>query len=170
MLASWFCQDSTSSTSSDSNFEIPEAAVPEALAELCQPCEPVSRPAAEDIIHLDAGIIRYYTYKVGKPFLVAHCSNRTHGKKCRRTKICIASADPLRAGQGRPLGFLVWWLENHHLPYKDHCALVRGTESDFVERRLARARLLRHPKGPIFATKVERARNPHEPEEPINVP
>ena len=117
------------------------------------------------------GIIRYYTYKPGEPFLVAHCSNPAHGgNKCRRTKATYGSTKKNRRGQGRPMGFLMQWLESHAMSHTDHLGYKSGTSHDFAPRCRCRASLRTIDRGIFFANKVERSQRRGEPVEPMTLP
>lgn len=123
---------------------------------------------ADDFIRTPFGVIRYYTYKPGEPFVVAHCTNELHGRACRRTKCTYGNAR--RPGQGRPIGFLYHWLEEHGVSKLDHSKSRSGTAGNLRARTNARKDFLELPRGSFFANKVERPNRVGEPDEPTTLP
>ena len=169
-----FCaadQDSHLSESTDSQLGVDWAEVPSELSARCEPClDPIQRAAANDEIVLDVGTIKYYIYRPGKPFLVAHCCNTSHGKNCRCTKGTYGSTKQNRRGQGRPLGFLLHWLQSHGCSKAAHNGLKKGNVANFADRSICRTSLSDIERGLFFATKCERPPRRGEPLEPMHLP
>ena len=107
------------------------------------------------------GEIRYYP--VSRRFC-AHCENPDHGL-CRIMKRSYAGA---HSAQGRPLGFLMAWLQDcGQKDHKDHLMLTINIS--WARRQQGRAALREVPGSEaLFAQ--ERARRDGEPEEPLECP
>jgi hypothetical protein len=104
----------------------------------------------------DIGVIIYYDDVVtGKKFFEAKCTNRAAHGRCVKTKTAKASAAV--AAQGRPLGFLVCWLEQNHQPNKPLHLVHKPSRDD---RRAAR-----HAARALFPEMARLERK----ERPINV-
>ncbi|CAE7555383.1 hypothetical protein AK812_SmicGene45544 [Symbiodinium microadriaticum] len=85
-------------------------------------------------------------------FLRAHCQK--HGRDCKRQR--ATHPNPRRAGQGRPVGLLMCWLEAQHSvsSAEEHKRLQVGS---YEERRAARQRFNEIPGGLDFARSYEAA-------------
>ena len=97
--------------------------------------------------------------------MTAHCCNRNH-QNCRKERTCQEGKTPL---QGRPIGFLVRWLQEQdgHPSTHDHVHQHRAHTSQSA-RQTAWEYFYSLEGGVDFATKYERPRAADEPEEPAS--
>lgn len=119
---------------------------------------------AEQVLHysVPGGELRYYP---ASQRFAAHCENPLHGV-CRREKVATGG---LRPAQGRPLGYLVAWLERaDYQTHRDH--LVCTKFISLAERQAARLKLEEAigANSELFA--MERPRRSGEPAEPEMCP
>ena len=110
------------------------------------------------------GKITYYAK--GRRF-VAHCTEtERHGKLCRKQKFAYRSAST--PGQGRPLGYLMAWLENSN--FDTHRAHIDETVYTPLEIRAAARQRLHDTPGSEVLFACEAVRLDGESDEPIDHP
>ena len=104
-------------------------------------------------------------YNVSGQYFRAHCP--CHGDECRRQRTARES-ETGRAGQGRPIGLLVAWLQSAHAAdsKEQH---VRMKVAGLSARQEARRFFLGLP-GSTDLTDREREKKPGEPDEPVTIP
>lgn len=125
-------------------------------------------PGVADIrfpLERGAGEIRY---SLTGDYMRAFCPIH---KDCVRQRSCRAHASAstaLTAGQGRPIGALVAWLQQarHHRQRKDHIAAQTASHAERMEARTAFYLL---EGGMDFSNEYERPRREDEAEEPSSI-
>ena len=116
-----------------------------------------------EIPHL--GKLRYYRHE---KHVIAVCSNPEH-HDCRMTRTLeepprVGKPGSKSAGQGRPLGLMLAWLQKQ-FDYSTQQAHLKSCKPDLESRQEARRELRGMPRGEAFLA-YERALRPGESEEP----
>lgn len=119
--------------------------------------------ADRGVIHyaVPGGYLRYYP---SSRRFAAHCEVPEHGT-CRRMK--TANEGPAPA-QGRPLGYLMAWLEDCNYPSQQ--SHLHSTHSLSLEARQRGREVLKGFASARMLFEVERPQRPGEPEEPLDCP
>ena len=116
---------------------------------------------ADATITVEGGRISYYA---NKSTFEAVCGNHLHGR-CVLSRTSRGRAGRGSRAAGRPLAFLLCWLNLHECPSKsDHWEKTTWAFSH-AERLAARNQLMETPGGPALAA-FERPTRPDEGEEP----
>jgi hypothetical protein len=122
-----------------------------------------TREVTEDIFEVPGGDLRY---NVRTNTIVAHCKFEVHGD-CRKNRTCSGGRVGGLGGQGRPIGFLMAWLQrqDQHECRQTHVHVPANlvTHAD----RVAGRHLFMTLPGAQEFSQHERAKRPDEPDEPI---
>jgi hypothetical protein len=141
---------------------VPLAPFPSAMGSVR---DPGLRARAEIEVRVPGGRLVYYR-RFGR--VAAKCGVHVD---CSVSRTLTASPLPSRAGQGRPLAFLLAWLDagSDETAYPDRNAHVHICSPCLEIRQRARAAYAADPDvGPFFP--LEREQRPGEPDEPPHVP
>lgn len=98
----------------------------------------------------------------------AFCEQASHGGRCRREKVAYAAGSG-RGGQGRPLGYLMAWLNKGELHETQQAHMSMEVVISWAERKEARAMLHNIP-GCERVLVGERPRRDDEEDEPESHP
>ena len=108
------------------------------------PVDIVAKGVAHSHLQTPHGLLRFYDYG-DDAYFMAYCIIKGHPKSCRRTKAAYGSSKKNREGQGRPVAFLYWWLQQHSMPHDEHTRLLCADAASFSIRKDCRGDLLRCP-------------------------
>lgn len=157
---------SSPATASDPNAHVGEQVVVAGARNIDR-----GRAGKSDIeVSVRGGFIRHYS---AYSSMVAHCDNPLHGNRCRFTRSTKPSDRSSRAGQGRPLGLLLSWLQvGADENIRTAAEHLHVSQPDFATRSSCRAEL-----GSLVSADVvqamlacERPQRPGEGEEPTTIP
>ena len=185
--------NNSTGSDSDSSSDDGSASGADAMDEpmVADPGGPKVLVSAEQVWRTKYGKIVYYCSNPKRRFLVAHCECRhglPKGKHCRLTKTVEEGKSNARAGQGRPLAFMLAWLAQGHDEVGLSTALDVLAEErkaagkpvktlqhvdyipSFEERCLARTEIEDDVDGAAFSECVERRARDGEGLEPLYVP
>ena len=127
----------------------------------------VRAPGNAELV-VDLGDLGQIRYNQTFGFLRAHCP--LHGATCLRQRTLADSPMPSRAGQGRPVGLLVHWLQKAS-DYGDAASHKKMAVGSFSSRSQAREHVKAYDShDALFQVEREQRESEDEGEEPTTIP